>query len=124
MFIVNASTRANRGLMLSVMEGGSLRISCTSIGAPTPAIVWEMDGQPAPFNATEVITIPQAELVGAPGGGLMPNLTLGNITSDILIINAQYPTENGTYTCIGSNNNFERNNSAQIRVQVLGMFDY
>ena len=107
--------------MLSVMEGGSLRLSCTSIGAPTPAIVWEINGQPAQFNTTEVITIPQAELVGAPGGGLAANVTLGNITSETLIVNTQYPAENGTYTCIGSNNNFKRNESAQIYVQVLGM---
>ena len=110
--------------MLSVLEGGSLRLSCTSIGAPTPAIVWEMDGRPAPFNATEVITIPKAQVVRTSGGSLAPNVTLGNITSDILIINAQYPAENGSYTCIGSNDDFERNNSAQIHVQVLGMFDY
>ena len=107
--------------MLSVVEGGSLRLSCTSIGAPIPTIVWEMNSQPAQFNTTEVIIIPQAELVGAPGGGLAPNVTLGNITSETLIVNAQYPVENGTYTCIGSNNNFKRNESAQIYVQVLGM---
>ena len=120
---VNASTRANHGLMLSVLEGGSLRLSCTSIGAPTPAIVWEMNGRPAPFTSTEVITVPQAQLVGAPGGGLMPDVTLGNITSEILIMNAQYPAENGTYTCTGSNNDFKRNSSVLIHVQVLGMSD-
>ncbi len=110
--------------MLSVLEGGSLRLSCTSIGAPTPTIVWEMNGQPAQFNTTEVITLPQVRFVGAPGGGLSPDVTLGNVTSETLIVNAQYPTDNGTYTCIGSNDNFERNDSAQIYVQVLGMSDY
>ena len=109
--------------MLSVLEGRSLRLSCTSVGAPTPAIVWEMNGQPAPFTPIEVITVPQAQLIGAPGGGLMPDVTLGNITSEILIMNAQYPAENGTYTCIGSNDNFESNSSALIHVQVLGMSD-
>ena len=104
--------------MLSVVEGGSLRLSCTSIGAPTPAIVWEMNGRPAQFNTTEVTTMPQAQLVGDPGGGLVPNVTLGNVTSDILIINA---TENGTYTCTGSNDNFETNSSALIHLQLLGM---
>ena len=118
---VSASTRANHALMLSVLEGGPLRLSCTSIGAPTPAIVWKLNGQPAQFNTTEVITMPQVQFVGAPGGGLMPDVTLGNVTSETLIVNAQYPAENGTYTCIGSNNNFKRNESAQIYVQVLGM---
>jgi hypothetical protein len=110
--------------MLSVLEGGSLRLSCTSIGAPTPTIIWDMNGQPAQFNTTEVITMPQVRFVGAPGGGLSPDVTLGNVTSETSIVNAQYPTENGTYTCIGSNDDFERNDSAQIYVQVLGMSDY
>ena len=109
--------------MLLVLEGGSLRLSCTSLGGPTPAIVWEMNGRPAQFNTTEIITIPQAQLVGAPGGGLMPDVTPGNITSEILIMNAQYPAENGTYTCIGSNDDFESNSSILIHVQVLGMSD-
>ena len=102
--------------MLSVLEGGSLRLSCTSIGAPTPAIVWEINGRPAQFNATEVITMPQVQFIGAPGGGLMPDVTLGSITSDILIVNVRY---HGTYTCIGSNDGFESNSSAVIHVQVL-----
>ena len=110
--------------MLSVLEGGSFRLSCTSIGAPTPTIVWEMNGQPAQFNTTEVITLPKARFVGAPGGGLAPDVTLGNVTSETMIMNAQYPAENGSYTCIGSNDDFERNESAQIYVQVLGMSDY
>ena len=105
--------------MLSVLEGGSLRLSCTSIGAPTPTIVWEMNGQPAQFSTTEVIMPPQARFVGAPGGGLAPDVTLGNITSEVLIVNAQNPSENGTYTCIGSNDDFETNSSALILVQVL-----
>ena len=107
--------------MLSVVEGGSLRLSCTSIGAPTPAIVWEMNDRPAQFNVTEVITIPQVQLVGAPGGGLDPDVTLGNITSEILIINV---TENGTYTCIGSNDDFETNSSVLIRIQILSGIIY
>ena len=121
---VNASIRANHAVMLSVLEGGSLRLSCTSIGAPTPTIVWEMNGQPAQFSTTEVLTVPQAQLVGAPGGAIVPNVTLGNVTSETLIMTAQYPTDNGSYTCFGSNDEFETNDSAQIYVQVLGMSDY
>ena len=106
--------------MLSVLEGGSLRLSCTSIGAPTPAIVWEMNSQPAQFNVSETITMPQAELVGAPGGGLSPSVMMGNITSEIFIVNAQCSADSGNYTCIGSNDGFKSNSSARIRVQVLG----
>ena len=122
--VVNTSTRANHALMLSVMEGGTLRLSCTSVGSPTPTIVWEINGRPSRFSTTEVVTTPQAELVGAPGGGLIPDVTPGNVTSETLIVNAQYPAENGTYTCIGSNDNFQRNDSTRIYVQVLGMSDY
>ena len=104
--------------MLSVLEGGSLRLSCTSSGAPTPTIVWEMNGQSAQLNTTEVITQPQVQFVGAPGGGLAPDITLGNITSEVLIVNAQYPYANGAYTCIGSNDDFETNSSALILVHV------
>ena len=111
--------------MLSVLEGGSLRLSCTSIGAPTPTIVWEMNGQPVQFNTTETITQPQPQFVGAPGGGLAPDVTLGTITSEILIINAQNHSENGVYTCIGSNDDFVTNSSALIHVQVLtGIYYY
>ena len=82
-----------------------------------------MNGQPVQFNTTEfeVITQPQARFVGAPDGSLVPDVTLGNITSEILIINAQNPSENinGAYTCIGSNDNFETNSSALIHVQVI-----
>ena len=103
------------------MEGESLRLSCTSFGAPTPAIVWEMNGQTASFTPTEVIIVPQVQLVGAPGGGLTPDVILGNITSEIMILNAQYPAEDGGYTCYGSNDDFESTSSALIHVQVLGM---
>ena len=78
-----------------------------------------MNGQPVQFNTTETITQPQARFVGAPDGSLVPDVTLGNITSEILIGNAQNPSENGAYTCIGSNDDFETNSSALIYVQVL-----
>ena len=120
---VNASTRVNHALMLSVLEGGSLRLSCTSIGGPIPTIVWEMNGQPVQLNTTEIITQPQARFVGTPGGGLVPDVT-GNITSEILIVNAQIPSDNGVYTCIGSNDDFETNSSALIHVQVLSGNNY
>ena len=108
-------------MTLSVIEGGALSISCTSTGAPTPAIVWELNGQPAPYTPTEAMTIAQAQLVGTAGGGLTPNVTLGRITSDILINNAQYPADNGIYVCFGSNDDFNGNDSVEISVQVLGM---
>ena len=76
------------------------------------------------FNTTEIITLPQTWFVEAPGGGLAPEVTLGNITSEILIVNAQNPSENGTYTCIGSNDDFETNSSALILVQVLSGIKY
>ena len=108
--------------MLSVMEGGSLNISCTSTGAPTPTVVWILNGQLASFSITEVTSLPQAQLVGTSDGGLRPNVTLGRITSDITIVNAQYTADDGNYTCAGSNDNFESNSSAHIYVQVLGMY--
>ena len=60
--------------------------------------------------------MPQVQFVGAPGGGLTHDVTLGSITSEILFVNVQY---HGTYTCIGSNDGFESNSSAVILVQVL-----
>ena len=78
-----------------------------------------MNGQPVQLNTTEVITQPQARFVGAPDGSIVPDVTLGNITSEILISNSQNPFENGAYTCIGSNDNFETNSSALIHVQVI-----
>ena len=109
----------------STIEGSSVTISCISTGAPTPSVSWELDGQPVPFQSTQTREQSIATLVhsdpGDPRSSLVPNIILGRVTSNLLVVNAQYPDHNGVYTCIGSNDDSMINtSSAVINVQVIG----
>ena len=46
-----------------------------------------------------------AELVRNASGDLVPDVTIGRITSSIEIVAARYPDDQGNYICIGSNDN-------------------
>ena len=112
--------------MVRVVEGNSITISCTSIGAPIPSITWEFNGQSMSFNTTDTVTDPQIELARRnpddPNDGLVP-VTISNIVSDLRIVNAQYPEDDGVYTCIGSNDVQMINSiSDNIIVQVVGEY--
>ena len=107
---------------VAIIEGSSVTISCISTGAPTPSVSWELDGQPVTFQSTEareqsIVTLVRSD----PGGSLVPNITLGRVTSNLMVMNAQYPDHDGVYTCIGSNDDSMINtSSAVINVQVIG----
>ena len=107
------------------MEGSSVTISCISTGAPTPSVSWELDGQPVPFQSTEareqsIVTLVLSD-PGNPSSPFVPNIILGRVTSNLLVVNAQYPDHDGVYTCIGSNDDSMINiSSAMINVQVIG----
>ena len=114
--------------VVTVFEGSSVIISCTSTGAPTPTITWELNNDTAPFTSTTTEIESQGTLARNEDGTLIRNddgnfvlNTLTTIISDLQIINAQYPDHDGDYTCIGSNDNQMINtSSATITVQVLG----
>ena len=97
--------------MVSIAEGLSVTVSCTSTGAPTPSIVWMLN------STSDSITKEQATLVQ----NVVPSIILGSIISTLQVVNARYPDHDGEYTCVGTNDNQMVNtSSAYITVQVLG----
>ena len=119
---VDPNTTITTGSDISVREGQSLTISCISTGAPTPSIFWEFHGQPVTSQSMESVTGEQVIITRDPlTNDFTPNFVLGTITSNLLIVNAQYPKNEGVYTCIGFNNNLMINiSSAMVNVHILG----
>ena len=77
------------------------------MGGPTPTVRWVFNNS-STFNHTDVFTQPQHG-----------NVISGTIMSTLHIVNAQYPTNDGVYTCLGTNSEFN-STSANVTVQVLG----
>ena len=122
---VNANTTSNSGANVTVMEGNSVVISCTSFGAPVPTLTWFFDGMIAPFTSVE-ITSSESDFMlvrsdpNDQNSPLVPD-RLSNIVSSLEIVNAQFPTNDGVYTCSGTNDNQENDvSNATITVQVVG----
>ena len=101
--VVDANTTANSEPVVTVVEGNSIIISCTSTGAPTPTMTWELNGETTSFVQIDTSEDTQAVLSRNAMGDLVPDITLGSIISNLPISNAQYPDHDGVYTCIGSN---------------------
>ncbi len=57
-------------------------------------------------------------MVTPPQRGSDRNITLGKVISTLHIVNAQYPANDGVYTCTGSNS--QLNSTANVIVQVTG----
>lgn len=112
---VAAYTRAISEVV-SVEEGRSVNISCNSVGIPTPTIVWQMNNQTVPFRPTEDTMEP----LDRGFESFLQDVMLGRINSTIVIDNARYPNNNGTYICNGTN---EVDSSySSINVLVIGMY--
>ena len=101
--VVDASTTANSEPVVTVVEGNSVTLSCTSTGAPTPTMTWELNGETTPFMQFDRTEATQARVVCDAMDNFVPDITVGSIVSDLTITNAQYPDHDGVYTCIGSN---------------------
>ena len=119
---VDANTTANnRSAVVIVLEGSSLILSCTSTGAPVPSIEWEFNNQSLAIIPSESVIESNAEHVRNASGSLVPDVTIGRITSSIEIVAARYPHDQGNYICIGSNDNEMLVTSEDtIVVQVVG----
>ena len=122
--IVDASTTANNE-SVAILEGLSVILSCTSVGAPVPTVTWELNNQPVQITPVVSVMQSQATLVRSDPGNsnspFVPNIITGNIISSIEIINVSFPADDGVYTCIGSNDNQMLNISeATIALQVIG----
>ena len=92
-----------------VLEGNDININCTSIGGPTPSVRWTFNNY-STFNHADVVIPPQR--------GTDSGVTLGTVISTLHIVNAQYPSNEGVYTCTGSNSEF--NSTANVIIQVIG----
>ena len=108
---------------MTVMEGSSVTISCTSFGAPVPTLTWFFDGIRAPFTPVEVMSETVMLVRGDPSDQNSPfaPVVITNIVSNLKIVNAQFPANNGVYTCSGTNDNQGNDvSNATITVQVIG----
>ena len=115
LFAVAPSTRAINS-SVSVDEGSSVNISCNSSGLPTPSVTWERNNQPLMLVPTERVV----DQVPRLSNNILFDIMLGSILSSIEVVDAQYPGDDGVYTCIGTNDN-ANGSSSNIHVQVVGM---
>ena len=113
---VAAYTRARQSVV-SVDEGSSVNITCNSVGIPAPTITWWMNDQLVPLTPIESITDPTERGFSS----FLQDIMLGSINSTIEIVDAQYPENNGTYICIGTNE-INSSSDSSISVQVVGMY--
>jgi len=106
---------------VTVLEGGSVSISCFSTGNPVPTITWYLGTSVAPFPQNDTVSSVDARVTGS-GATTMALVTNGNLTSVLRIENASYPAHDGEYTCVGLNSNRGGDNTsnATINVQVRG----
>lgn len=122
-YTVDANTTTNNASLVRVVEGFSVTLSCTSTGAPTPAIEWLLDDLPVPFAPINVVMESSGTLSRVYRNSLefVTEITLGSIVSALNIMSARYPADNGIYTCVGSNDELMLNTSAaMITLQVIG----
>ena len=117
MCAVDPNTTVSSGAgEVNISEGESVNISCTSTGIPIPSIVWTLNNQPVPYDQTNIST--DYNING------FNKVTPGAISSTLHIVNAQYPANDGVYTCTGSYNHAGTpvRDSAVVIVEVLGMY--
>jgi len=102
-------------MQVSVLEGGAVDISCNSTGGPIPSITWTINNQNTNFSQSDDDTNPIVSTNPV-------TITSGYAVSTLHIVNAQYPTHNGMYTCTGTNtiSGTVQTSSASITVQVQG----
>ena len=103
-----------------VLESKDVNISCTSTGSPVPIITWTINNQPTTFSQTDNIT---RAVVTEPDGTFVSIITPGYVISTLNIVDSQYPTHDGVYTCTGINTMDASDNtsSVNITIQVQGI---
>ena len=74
-------------------------------------MTWELDGETTPFMQFDTTEDTQARIVRNAMDNIVPDITVGSISSDLTIVNAQYPDHDGVYNCIGSNDEQMMNTS-------------
>ena len=115
-FIENSNTTFTEGQdeIVTISEGNSVDISCKSTGGPVPTITWTFNNQPTTFSQTDVITQATTELDDT----FVTIVTPGNVISTLHIVDAQYPTHDGVYTCTGNNSMDASDNTSSVNITV------
>ncbi len=108
--LVLPNTTTEQVEKLSILEGGNIAISCCSIGGPVPVIIWTLNNHNTEFNQTDIIN--EASLSST------NHVTIGNIISTLHIVDAQYPTHDGVYTCTGRNTASDSHNNSSVNITV------
>ena len=103
---------SNGADVVTVNNGGSVDISCTSLGVPVPTIAWTFNGMKTPYRQTDSSTQPVIRRYG--------ESTPGRVVSTLHIVNPSYPANDGVYVCTGSIHAGVQSSSALITLQILG----
>ena len=99
---------------VTVVEGDDVDISCFASANPLPSdIVWSFDGNPPPFEQND-ITEEKTAYISSNGTFYF---TEGNKTSTLHIMSAEYPTNDGMYTCSSSNDTTTVDDTITVEVQ-------
>ena len=111
------TTRVSSGAgeVVRVMEGGSVNISCTSTGVPTPTISWTLNNMAAPFNHTDSST----EFRAYSPSSQVAVITEGSVVSTLQLESPQYPAHEGVYVCEGSNTHAGSTSTSSVSISVL-----
>ncbi len=118
-FLVNFNLAISDGFNNEIIinEGEDADISCSSTAIPVPtSITWTFNNQATPFIQTDISTDFDIQLELDDFSNVVPVVTRGELMSTLHIVNAQYPSHDGVYECIGDIVT-ERVN---ITVQILG----
>ena len=118
--VATPSTTIMGSAPITVVEGGSVDITCTSTGILTPTIAWELvDTDPLPFMPVDGTPVDPVITQVSP---LM--YTDGSLTLVLSITNAVFPTHEGMYRCTGTNshNGVSATGVATVQVIVQGKF--
>ncbi len=114
--LVNVSVAIGDGFIneVTVFEGRHVDISCIFTGIPVPtSVTWTFDSQTTNFSQFDR---PRDFTIELRSGSTVPVVTNGELTSTLRIVNAQYPSNDGVFECIGEVAT-ERTN---VTVRVLG----
>ena len=121
--VVSPSTTITGNTLITIMEGDSVNIVCTSTGILTPTIEWELVGMASlPFTPMDGVPVDPELVQTSPSF----ESTLGSLMSTFPITNAVFPDHEGTYRCTGTNthNGVATSDVDTVEVIVQGRFCY